>query len=916
MFRKKKLSALKTLLLIVFAWFSHRADATHIRAADLYGKRISSSTYEFTLTIYTKTASNATGVAVLYPTSVFFSDGDTLNLDGSTNDPEVITVNEVQIRPQVYKNTIVFRHTFSGTGWKTVTYLDENRNADIKNIAGSSFVPFQIELGFLLFPSDVNNNTTPILSYDPIDDAAVGETYFHNPGAYDPDGDSISFSLSVPRGPGGELLNKVNSFDGLSSNETAYMDPNRVGSGPSVPTTFSLDPIRGDLVWDYPVEEGEYNIAFLVDEWRNGVRLSRTRRDMQIFVRDSENDRPILYIPKDTCVAATKELNSLIAAKDPDEIDVSLTNFGQVFEINNPASFTLINGLPDDTAAGVFQWTPDCNQVQTQPYQAQFRASDTYPLDVSLTTIETWLVYVNGPAPENLTASVNSSNNIALTWDSYDCTNASVISIYRAECDTSAINRTACTSGVPAAWGFMKIGEVDASQTFFLDNNGGNPFNTGIQYHYLIVTEFPLPKGGESYASNVASAELGSEIPVITQASVINTDTNNGTIELHLTAPTTIDGGAYPPPYTYEIFREEGFVEPTFPATPTYTYSQSTLKDTTYIDTNINTEDTNYTYSLKFYSDGNLVGTFGKSTSTWLQAQQNIGSITIGWSKKAPWFYVDSLYHVIWADTSGVLEIIDSVPGNQSNYTLSGLTAYDTVCFWVETKGVFCSQFLEGISINNTQELCTYALDSIPPCAPEVSLSILDCAFFDPNQPLENTLTWQLPVDCDSFDLAGFKIYARRVQESGFSLLATLQDPEARSFTHDNIDTRTYCYRVAAFDLSANESLNNEITCSDNCEYFELPNVFTPNNDDINETFVPFPVPRAVKSLDLQIYNRWGKLVYSASNTSTLEWDGRASDGSVLSSGTYYYVVEVIFDKLNPEDRLKEYKGWIQLVRE
>ena len=70
------------------------------------------------------------------------------------------------------------------------------------------------------------------------------------------------------------------------------------------------------------------------------------------------------------------------------------------------------------------------------------------------------------------------------------------------------------------------------------------------------------------------------------------------------------------------------------------------------------------------------------------------------------------------------------------------------------------------------------------------------------------------------------------------------------------------------------------------------------------------------------MYNRWGKEVYSytgASNddqhTIYIDWDGRASDGSDLASGVYYYVAEVTFTTVDPGQKEKILKGWVHLIR-
>ena len=68
----------------------------------------------------------------------------------------------------------------------------------------------------------------------------------------------------------------------------------------------------------------------------------------------------------------------------------------------------------------------------------------------------------------------------------------------------------------------------------------------------------------------------------------------------------------------------------------------------------------------------------------------------------------------------------------------------------------------------------------------------------------------------------------------------------------------------------------------------QVPNVFTPNGDGINDFF-------KVKGsgwplFSVSIYNRWGTLVYQSQDI-YFEWDGRC-DGNECATGTYMYIIE------------------------
>jgi gliding motility-associated-like protein len=70
--------------------------------------------------------------------------------------------------------------------------------------------------------------------------------------------------------------------------------------------------------------------------------------------------------------------------------------------------------------------------------------------------------------------------------------------------------------------------------------------------------------------------------------------------------------------------------------------------------------------------------------------------------------------------------------------------------------------------------------------------------------------------------------------------------------------------------------------------YLEIPNVFTPNGDELNDTF--FPKFRFVRNLQLQVMNIWGELIYHSQGQEDLGWDGFVS-GQKAPEGVYVYTL-------------------------
>ena len=89
-----------------------------------------------------------------------------------------------------------------------------------------------------------------------------------------------------------------------------------------------------------------------------------------------------------------------------------------------------------------------------------------------------------------------------------------------------------------------------------------------------------------------------------------------------------------------------------------------------------------------------------------------------------------------------------------------------------------------------------------------------------------------------------------------------------------------------------------------------IPNVFSPNGDGINDTWQVVTETALLTSLQCTIFNRWGIKVFETTNIAQ-RWDGYSTSGEACTAGTYFYL-------LNYTDILsnkKEAKGFLELVR-
>jgi gliding motility-associated-like protein len=93
-------------------------------------------------------------------------------------------------------------------------------------------------------------------------------------------------------------------------------------------------------------------------------------------------------------------------------------------------------------------------------------------------------------------------------------------------------------------------------------------------------------------------------------------------------------------------------------------------------------------------------------------------------------------------------------------------------------------------------------------------------------------------------------------------------------------------------------------------DVISFPNVMTPNGDGVNDYLTPLlPVSNEVT---LQVYDRWGNLVYYEFSASP-SWNGKSQDGQDVSEGVYYWVAHYLVGCLSQESETK--KGFVTILR-
>ena len=867
---------IKFLVFVLAVFPSLKAEATHQRAGEITYRHISGLTYEITITTYTYAPSAADRCEL----TINWGDGESSILP-RTNGPGGQTPAGIycehtgeninsEIRLNIYKGV----HTYSSSSTYRIWLEDPNRNLGIQNIPNSVDVPLYIESLLVINPF-LGGNSSPVLLLPPIDNGCVGTPYLHNPGAFDPNGDSLAFKLVTCKGAGGlDIL--------------GYKLPSEVDT--ETPGTFTINELTGDIVWDKPSIQGEYNFAFIIEEYRAGVRIGYVTRDMQVNIITCDNTPPQINVVLDTCVIAGDTLNLFVEASDADNDRITLTaDGGPLLLPVSPAIFE----QPEDSAGHVSQtlvWPTVCAHVRKPAYQVFFKAIDD-GRPVNLFDLKTVNITVIAPPVLNPDATPL-GNSMILNWDKPECEDFSGYRIYR-RAGLSGFAPGACQTGVPPETGYSLIAETaNPDFTSFTDNNNGLGLVRGIQYCYIITSWFD--DGAESIASEEFCASLKKDLPVITNVSINSTSVDNGSIFIAWSKPTEIDFLQTPGPFIYRLFRSEGF---------TNTIKQqiaefNNLNDTLFTDSGMNTRDTAWTYSIEFINNtpGNIfsIGFTVPASSPFIRTTPSDKEIRLSIVSQVPW--VNQLYTIYRKNP--VTMLFDSIATSiLPVYVDTGLVNDQEYCYLVKTTGTYGTPGYIDPIINYSQEKCDSPRDNVPPCPPVLVVEV-NCD--------EQTLSFSwndIALTCAP-DIEMYYLY---LMGNPHNLISTF-DPSVTSYVYEPPQTIAGCFFLVAIDINGNiDTTNYTSVCVsiDNCPRYRLPNVFTPNSDTYNDLFTPYPGYTSVEKIDIQIFNRWGVLVFESTDPQ-INWDGRDKTSKTeCADGVYFYtcdVYEVVGSPEIPDD--------------
>ena len=179
-------------------------------------------------------------------------------------------------------------------------------------------------------------------------------------------------------------------------------------------------------------------------------------------------------------------------------------------------------------------------------------------------------------------------------------------------------------------------------------------------------------------------------------------------------------------------------------------------------------------------------------------------------------------------------------------------------------------------------------------------------------------------VDQPEEIIADFSLSEILINKGNTVYLTNLSSPSANEFiwnfgdgtqqdytfepTHQYITQGSYAISLTANKSGLSDDCSNTFISSIDVEGYDVNNVFTPNDDNINDQF--HFNDQMLSALYVRIYNRWGVKVYHW-ETPQGSWDGKGYNGELLPEGVYFFTMEATGE--NGSSYIE--KGSITLIR-
>lgn len=250
------------------------AYATHLIGGEIQVSRVSSQslTYQFKVNLYMDDANGALASEGQNQLTICVGEGGkTITATRATR---------IKVAPSVSLSTYTQSFTYATPATYTVSVSIENRNAGLANF-NSVNTPFYVQT---TFATNIVNNTPVLNSAVGIQAAYSKQIFKDNVNAVDSERDSLVYRVGASK--------QGQSSTCTVKNITDYRYPNEV----TREGVFQINSEMGELTWNAPVQVGSYAYVIIVEEWRDGVLISETQREVTLQVID-QGGTPVIIPP-------------------------------------------------------------------------------------------------------------------------------------------------------------------------------------------------------------------------------------------------------------------------------------------------------------------------------------------------------------------------------------------------------------------------------------------------------------------------------------------------------------------------------------------------------------------------------------------------------------------------------------------
>ncbi len=890
---------MRIFLFITFIFCIFNANASHIVGGEIYYDYLGNNNYRFYISVYRDC--NSTGASFDSPLSLgVFSGGVLIQnvqvpFNGSQlvpvvfNNPCVTPPNNICTENSVYTTVINLPPSVNGY---TISYQRCCRGPNINNLINPSDTGFTLTCDVPPMANNFHINSSPRFNDYPPLLLCNNEDLIFDHSAIDPDGDQLVYSLVTPYAGASGNAPQPNPppappyFNVLWSGTNSALNP--LGPGSSI----SIDPNTGILTAS-PNLTGSYVVGVQVEEIRNGVVINRTLRDF-IFRVFSCNITMEAILPLQTDL--------------PDF--VSFCNGLTVNFVNNSYGGTNyawdfgVNGITTDVSTA---FAPSYTYPANGQYQVMLVVNPGWPctdtaymdvlvnnfFEVSFTSNDSLCIFDN--SFDFVGSSTGPPGQTSFSWD------------FGANANTNGDTTLSVNNVTFSTTGFIPVtlnGTFSQCQASFTDS----------------IYIFPEPHAVIDLPTNIECAGLTVPFGNSSTGS-INYQWDFGT-NILLPSSDFEPTVTYPSPgvYTVQMIASS---TPTCSDTVTEIIElfEPIIVDFTSQDS-LCVANNSFDFIGQVSGPPNTVYTWDFGPYASINSSNNTSEFGVS-------FLATGSLPITLTGTHN--NCVESVTHNiyiyqepQINFTIEdGLQCEPFPAQFINFSFAETSiQYFWDFGDGNTSTLenpmnvyhnagsypVTLTIITDAGCIDTLTLTKQDLVIVHPSPtadfsttPLETDICHSEVKFIDQSSLAQDYFYS--FDDSIF--VSTESNP-------------THLYLTSGLHRPM-QIVTTEFGCKDTAYQFVFiepftiyaPNTITPNEDGLNEEFLPI-VYLDVVEWHLRIFNRWGEVVFSTNDVNDA-WDGKNSKGEYVQNGEYIWKINMITcEPVNPD---REVVGMVNVLR-